>query len=231
VLAGWLNRLGYRVYCSGIVLNIDCPRRTAESVRLRLASIAEATQQPVTVIGHSLGGVLARFLGASDPHYVRQVIALGSPIDGSMRVHPLLPPVFKMIQHVQGLSRRSLPPCGENVRCSCHFVIKTLAPLPAEVQFAAIYSKQDEIVDWRACIDAARESYEVRGQHLGLIVNAEVYRLLGRLLVPHSTSEGVPTKDNQPRLPAAPPPRFSIAADICEAANTNPVGEYKSAEI
>ena len=47
------------------------------------------TQQPVTIISHSLGGVLARFLAASVPHQVRQVIALGSPIDGSMRIHPL----------------------------------------------------------------------------------------------------------------------------------------------
>jgi len=140
----------------------------------------------VTIIGHSLGGVLARYLGASQPQQVRQVIALGSPIDGSMRIHPLVPFAFKMIQQVQRLSERPLPPCAKDVRCSCEFTKGAFSALLPDVRFAAIYSKQDEIVDWRACIDPAKASYEVNGQHLGLIVNPAVYRLLGQLLAPES---------------------------------------------
>ena len=212
VLTHWLGRLGYQVYCSGIEWNISCPQRTSDLLRWRLARVVKETQQPVTIIGHSLGGVLARFLGASDPGYVRQVIAIGSPIDGSMRIHPLVPFTFKMIQRVQGLSQQPLPPCAKDVRCSCKFVAGAFAALPSDVHYASIYSRQDEIVDWRACIDEAKENYEVPGQHLGLIVNVEVYRLLGRLLVHHPTAEQI-SKNEDRQLPSAvPSSRFSIAA-------------------
>jgi pimeloyl-ACP methyl ester carboxylesterase len=166
----------------------------------------------VTIIGHSLGGVLARFLGASDPEYVRQVIAVGSPIDGSMRIHPLVPFTFKAIQHVQSLSRQPLPPCAKDVRCSCDFVAGAFAPLPVDVHYAAIYSRQDEIVDWRACIDETKENYEVLGQHLGLIVNVEVYRLLGRLLVEQPTVERISQSDDRQLPSAVPSSRLAIAA-------------------
>lgn len=186
VLSGWLTRLGYRTHCSGIDWNINCPHKTSELLRWRLDQIADEGQQPVTIIGHSLGGVLARYLGASRPQQVRQVIALGSPIDGSMRIHPLVPLTFKMIQHVQGFSERPLPPCAKDVRCSCEFTKGAFGSLLPDMRFAAIYSKQDEIVDWHACIDPAKVSYEVNGQHLGLIVNLAVYRLLGQLLTTES---------------------------------------------
>jgi triacylglycerol lipase len=212
VLTRWLSRLGYQVYCSGIEWNISCPQRTSDLLRWRLTRVVKETQQPVTIIGHSLGGVLARFLGATDPGDVRQVIAVGSPIDGSMRIHPLVPFTFKMIQRVQGLSQRPLPPCAKNVRCSCNFVADAFAPLPANVRYAAIYSRQDEIVDWRACIDEAKENYEVLGQHLGLIVNLEVYRLLGRLLAQQPTAEQISKNDNRQLPSAIPSSRFSIAA-------------------
>jgi triacylglycerol lipase len=212
VLTNWLGRLGYQVYCSGIEWNISSTQRTSDLLRWRLARVVKETQQPVTIIGHSLGGVLARFLGASDPGYVRQVIAIGSPIDGSMRIHPLVPFTFKMIQRVQGLSQQPLPPCAKDVRCSCKFVAGAFAALPSDVHYASIYSRQDEIVDWRACIDEAKENYEVPGQHLGLIVNFEVYRLLGRLLVHHSTAEQI-SKNEDRQLPSAlPSSRFAIAA-------------------
>ena len=61
VLAGWLGRLGYRSYLSGIDWNVDCPNRTGELLRWRLDHILQETGQPLTLVGHSLGGMLARF--------------------------------------------------------------------------------------------------------------------------------------------------------------------------
>lgn len=57
-------------------------------------------------------------------------------------------------------------------------------PLPADVRMTAIYTKQDPIVDWRACIDPdpRAESIEVCGTHTGLSWNSQVYRHLGELL-------------------------------------------------
>jgi triacylglycerol lipase len=213
VLSEWLNRLGYYVYYSGIDWNVSCPQKTSTLLRRRLEDVVAETQQRVTIIGHSLGGVLARFLAASVPHQVRQVITLGSPIDGSMRIHPLVPLAFKMIQHVQGFLQRPLPSCAKDVRCTCDFVKGAFASLPPEVRFTAIYSKQDEIVDWQACIDTAKVNYEVHGQHLGLIVNPAVYRLIGQLLVSQAPA-GQDTSSKERQSPAIDnlSPHFSAAA-------------------
>lgn len=210
ILAGWLNRLGYRAYCSGIDWNISCPHSTSELLRWRLDYVANETQQPVTVIGHSLGGVLARYLGASQPQQVRHVIAVGSPVDGSMRIHPLVPFAFQMIQHVQGFSQRPLPPCAKDVNCTCEFVKGAFGVFPPSGRFTAIYSKQDEIVDWRSCIDPTQASYEVLGQHLGLIVNTMVYRVLGRELAAHAQVLTASEKTRPSLTQSAP--RFSAAA-------------------
>jgi triacylglycerol lipase len=55
-------------------------------------------------------------------------------------------------------------------------------PLPPEVGFTAIFSKHDEVVDWRACLDPQGDNREVSGQHVSLIVNREVYRILAQVL-------------------------------------------------
>lgn len=191
-LGRWLTRLGYHVYYSGIDWNINCPQKTALLLRQRLDYIMGETHQPVTIIGHSLGGVLARFFAASAPSHLYQVITLGSPIDSSVRIHPLVPLAFQLIQRVQNFSQHPLPLCAKDLGCQCDFMKGAFAALPPEVRFTAIYSKQDEIVDWQTCIDPTKVSYEVRGQHLGLIVNAGVYRLLGQLLVTR-TPAGIDT--------------------------------------
>jgi pimeloyl-ACP methyl ester carboxylesterase len=212
VMTRWLDRLGYRVYSSGIDWNVMCPQRTSELLRRRLEQVVKEVQRPVTIIGHSLGGVLARYLGASLPRHVRQVIALGSPIDGSMRIHPLVPLTFKMIQRVQGFSARPMPPCAKDVRCTCEFVKSAFGSLPLDVPFAAIYSRQDEIVDWRACIDPAKSSYEVQGQHLGLIVNPAVYRLLGQLLSAGPVAPEVTSSESRRPRPRQRPVDVPAAA-------------------
>ena len=99
VMAGGLNRIGYRTYFSGIDWNVDCPNKTGEKLQWRLEQIAKETTGPLTVIGHSLGGLLARFLGANFPAQVNQVVALGSPLDVSnpANVHPLVRSTFEWL--------------------------------------------------------------------------------------------------------------------------------------
>src|ERR1039457_3824575 len=79
-LARWLGRVGYRPYLSGIDLNVGCPQRMMEVVGWRVEKIARQSGEPVTIIGHSLGGVLGRAIAAANPPNVSQVVALGSPI-------------------------------------------------------------------------------------------------------------------------------------------------------
>lgn len=182
-MAGWLNRLGYKAYFSGIDWNIDCPNKTGEKLQWRLEHIAKETTGPLTVIGHSLGGLLARFLGANFPEYVRHVVALGTPLnlDNPGSVHPFVRSTFDLLEPFRRLRGPKYQRCGSRT-CSCRFAQTVFCSLPPAVTFTSIFSKNDEIVSWRAATDPDGTNIEVSGRHIGLIVNKEVYRALARQL-------------------------------------------------
>jgi triacylglycerol lipase len=192
IMAGWLNRIGYRAYFSGIDWNVDCPNRTGELLQWRLDHITKHTTTPIIVIGHSLGGMLARFLGGNFPEKIRHVIALGSPIDRSLRIHPLVHSAFLLLQPLRRFRGQTAPHCG-SLQCTCHFSRTVFSPLPAGVGFTSIFSKQDEIVDWRTSLDPYGDNQEISGRHLGLIVNPSVYRIIARILTFYSQEHDVGT--------------------------------------
>lgn len=181
-LARWLGRVGYRPYLSGIDLNVGCPQRTMELVGWRVEKIARESGQRVTIIGHSLGGVLGRAIAAANPANVRQVVALGSPIrDGWTGVHDRIRPTLQAIQSFWMTFSDEPESCGTS-ECSCAFVAAVFAPTPGKSRFSAIDTRRDEIVQWQSCIDDAGSNFEVSGLHASLIVNREVYRILGSIL-------------------------------------------------
>lgn len=79
-LRGWLRRIGYTPVRSGLDRN---PGWSEELVQ-QLGDIAQQAQAragaPVTIIGHSLGGVQGRSIALRRPGVVRHVITLGSPL-------------------------------------------------------------------------------------------------------------------------------------------------------
>ena len=188
VMAGWLNRMGYHAYFSGINWNVDCPNKTAEILGWRLDYIMRESGGPITVIGHSLGGMLGRFLGVNFPEKIGHVFALGAPIDGnSLKVHPLVPLAFRTLQVLRKRADGVSSACGSSL-CSCRFSRTVFSSLPAGLGFTSIFSKQDEVVDWHSCIDPQGQNRQVSGRHIGLIVNREVYRILANTLATRQSS-------------------------------------------
>ncbi len=179
-MARWLGRIGYRPYLSGIDLNVGCPKRKLEMLGWRVEKIASDSNDSVTVIGHSLGGVLARAIGTTKPKAVRRTIALGSPIrEGWNAVHERVRPALQTIQSFWQTFSGAPDNCG-NFDCSCGFAQAVYAA--ARRPFSSIYTRHDEVVQWESCIDEAGENYEVSGRHASLIVNPEVYRLVASIL-------------------------------------------------
>lgn len=183
IMAGWLNRIGYRTYFSGIDWNIDCPNKTGEKLQWRLEHIAKEASGPLIVLGHSLGGLLARFLGTNFPEHVQQVIALGSPLDVSnpVSVHPVVRSLFHMLEPFRRLRSPAFRRCG-STECACRFAQTAFSVLPPTVSFTSIFSKNDEVVDWQASVAPRGTNIEVSGGHIGLIVNREVYRAIAQSL-------------------------------------------------
>lgn len=180
-LARWLRRIGYRTYLSGIDLNVGCPRRKVELVGWRVAKIARDTGMPVTLIGHSLGGVLGRAILTTLPDDVRHVVALGSPVrDPENALNPELRPAMVAVQAFWQRLASGPEGCGTE-SCKCGVMESAMAPIRRD-SFTAIYSRADEVVNWDTCIDDAGAHHEVSGRHVGLIVNRQVYRTLAFVL-------------------------------------------------
>ena len=80
-LLGWLGRVGYMPVASGIKRNSGRLRPLIRETGERLAAAVRENGRPASLIGHSLGGVLARGIARERPELVRQVITIGAPLN------------------------------------------------------------------------------------------------------------------------------------------------------
>ena len=170
----WLRRMGYRSHLSGIGTNADCPDTLLERLIETVDRVYRESGQRVTLIGHSLGGLLARAAAGLDPQKVSQVITIGTP-SHRLATHPV----------VQRLVRKVLRRGYRRAQAGClrSFHRGLRACLPQSVPVAAICSQDDPVVDRRDCLDwNGGRNIEVSGTHVGLPVNPMVYRELARLL-------------------------------------------------
>jgi pimeloyl-ACP methyl ester carboxylesterase len=198
-LHAWLQRIGYRPYFSGIGLNAECPnlliqRRLNETI----AKARKETRRKIHVIGHSLGGIIARSLAHQRPDIIASVITLGAPFRGTV-MHRGVLRVVEMVrkrileEHGGGV----LPDCYTG-RCTCNFLDSLRQDLPDSVLETAIYTRDDGIVDWRYCMTRNPEvDFEVSGTHLGLAFNSTVYTLIAeRLALAQSRNGSVASHGN-----------------------------------
>ncbi len=176
----WLRRIGYRPYYSGIGLNAECPNLL---IRSRLNQTIERarreTGRRIHLLGHSLGGLLARSVAADEPSQVASVITLGAPFRGTVlhpRVKQAVEAVRKRILLTQGNS--VLPNCYTG-QCTCSFLSSLRRDFPESVTETAIYTRMDGFVDWRYCIteDPAKD-FAVSGTHIGLAFNPVAYGII-----------------------------------------------------
>jgi triacylglycerol lipase len=82
-LRGWLRRAGYEPVRSGLDRNPGWSEELVDELSALVESEFERTARRVTIIGHSIGGVLARSVAIRRPHTTRHVVALGSPLSMS----------------------------------------------------------------------------------------------------------------------------------------------------
>jgi pimeloyl-ACP methyl ester carboxylesterase len=170
-----LRGLGYRTYRSLMRANVGCTSAASEALERRLESIATRRGRKVTVVGHSLGGLIARGLAGRRPDLVEGVITLGSPMLAPGAAHPLLLLDLKLLTLVQraGLGRLMGEDCtsGQCARTSWE---QSQVRLSREVAFTSVFSRRDGIIDWRSCLDPQATAVEVTTSHLGMAFDPAV---------------------------------------------------------
>ncbi len=183
-LRAWIGRIGYVPYYSGIELNAGCPNLLIEYCLSDIIGKAlKETGRKIHLIGHSLGGVMARSIAGQRPNDIASVITLASPFRGTIAHRSILraaKTVRNQILKEQGSN--VLPQCY-TARCTCNFLTSLRRKVPASVMETAIYTLDDGVVDSRYCRTGNSENdFEVPGTHIGLAFNASAYKIIAERL-------------------------------------------------
>lgn len=173
VMRRFLSRLNYRAEGWGLGRNMGARTTGAQGERViaRVEALA-AHAGPVTLIGVSLGGIIARLVAHRRPDLVREVITVSSPFAGSGKATN----VWRAFEWVTG-ERLDDPIVLARSR-------EIAAPLP--VPATAIWSRSDGLVAGAICRDASGPAIEVRSGHLGVQLQPAVLRAVAEVLAGQS---------------------------------------------
>ncbi|MBT8078034.1 MAG: alpha/beta hydrolase [Gammaproteobacteria bacterium] len=170
-LAWYLNYLGYDVYDWGIGRNNGDVEGYIRRIGERVADIHdELGAKPLTLIGWSLGGVVARETARLSEPYVREVITLGTPIIGG-------PKYTVAGRRFAKSASLDLDEFEKEVHARNSIGIKQ--------PVTSIYSKFDGVVGWQASVDIYNEqarNIRVNSSHFGIGANGRVWRLIADIL-------------------------------------------------
>jgi alpha/beta hydrolase fold len=180
-LRRFLSGKGYDTHCWGLGRNLGPHAIGPEGELLsqRLESIYRKTKRKVSLVGWSLGGIMARELAKRHPKYVRQVISMGSPFGANPRANH----VWRIYQAVTG---QELDPV------TMQEAFDNLSEPPKGIPTTAIYSRGDGVVAWQVCVEKKAkhtDNIEVYSSvsHCGLGVNPAVFfALADRLALPEN---------------------------------------------
>jgi pimeloyl-ACP methyl ester carboxylesterase len=170
-LRAYLRSLGYDARGWGFGTNTGDPRRDVERLTRSVLELAGASGAPVSLVGWSLGGVIAREVARREPDAVRRVITYGTPVVGGPR--------FTAVARAYDAGAST---AAEKV------AQRLDAESPIQVPLTAVFTRRDGIVAWQACLDRTSphvEHVEVFSTHIGLGLDPDVWRLVAdRLATP-----------------------------------------------
>lgn len=169
-----LRLLGFRTYRSGIWANVGCVDQGTQALERRLEQVAAKRERKVTIVGHSLGGMMARGLAARRPDLVAGIVTMGSPMMAPGAAHDVLLHAVRGLRRLESLGLQVLGADCTEGGCALRMWEESKLPLPDGFPFTAIYSPRDGIADWRACIDPLGQAREVRSSHTGMAVDPAV---------------------------------------------------------
>ncbi len=176
LLRDWLKKIGYNAMSSRIPISNFNPEFYEEEIITEVDEAFRGSGKKVHLVGHSIGGVLARLIAARRADKVKSVTTLGSPLFGE--------PEDVVDPFVLTPARISIPLLRNRERLDQRKREISQSLSHKGVRRVSIYSKRDGVVAWPYCVDPDpdTENYEVDGSHMGLIFNPDAYGYLGQTL-------------------------------------------------
>ena len=169
-LRNLLVQLGYEAVGWDLGRNIQITSTRVKAMGACLTALHQRTGRKVTIIGWSLGGLLARELAKLHPDTVRQVVSLGSPLSADRGISK----VRRLFEALNG----TVPEVQRNGQ---FLDIGNPPPVPS----TSVFTKSDGVVHWRGSIQPEgpqRENVEVLASHIGLGVNPSVMWVIANRL-------------------------------------------------
>lgn len=167
----WLRNAGFHTTGWKLGRNTGPGGDTLDVLKELIESQADKAGEPISLIGHSLGGIYARELAKMMPQNVKQVITVGTPIKSD----PVegLSPVSRLFEAFNP---------GSSDHWSHHARIWEAPTVPT----SSLFSYSDGIVHWRRSVqDGGHDDIEniaVMGSHTGMLSNASVWHVIANRL-------------------------------------------------
>jgi alpha-beta hydrolase superfamily lysophospholipase len=157
-----LNLAGYAAHGWGLGRNYGVRADILERLDARMNMLAASG--PVTIIGWSLGGLVAREYAKYAPHRIAKVITLGSPFSGDPRANN----AWRVYEFIAG-HKVDQPP------------IETILSEKPPVPTVAFWSRQDGVVaaaSARGALGEVDQAREMACSHMAYVANPDVIKAI-----------------------------------------------------
>lgn len=166
-MRSFLKQKNFKAYGWGLGTNNGDVQGQLPAVIARAEELFDRSEEPIALVGWSLGGVIAREVARERPELISQVITYGTPVVGG--------PLYTSVSGVYSPAERLL--IAER--------IAERNQIPIDVPITAMYSKRDGIVAWRACIDDFSPDItmiEITSTHVGMGIDPDVWQIVSERL-------------------------------------------------
>ncbi len=164
-LRQYLKAVGYTAEGWHMGYNWGPTPRIIDGLGKRLKRLADKSGGPVSVVGVSMGGILARHLGQEHPELIRKLATVVSPVR------------FPTASSLKPLIHALSPFYSKDVSPSDY-------SRPLSMPVMAIYTRDDGLIAWESCQGADEHAHhvEVEGGHVTICRNPQVQRALAEWL-------------------------------------------------
>ena len=163
-LRSYLSGLGYECRGWGLGVNSGDLQSQVPQALERVGDWYRERSEPISLVGWSLGGVVAREIARARPDLVARVITFGTPLWGPRHTTTSMAQSDRLDEYERRILARNQQ--------------RILRPV------TAIYSRNDGIVHWKACVDPDPNTVniEVTSSHIGLGIDPDVWVIVASTL-------------------------------------------------